>query len=1090
MPRYLKQISIILLSAAAYWACARLGLALSFENSNATLIWIPSGLAVALTVLWGNSILPGIFIGAFLANWQVFNLNQTAESWQMVSMSFLIGLGNTGEAFVGSALMKRTLLRKSGPLDHRDVFYYAALMLLAVMVSAVMGVGTLWSNELITLENAAKVFRIWFFGDYSGVVLVAPLLVLFANKKQVSRSFKSPEFVLNAIMVTGITAYVFFTDNWTGQPVKAYLILPFLMWAAFRFNLLEMSFLLFTTVILVILGTIDGHGPFSTTDLQSGLLELQMFNVVLAVSFYALSAVINQNHYIRKKLESNNENLENRILERTRALNDKVDEIDKASKELEYLRSEFKVACDIASLGHFQWDVLNNHLYWSEQLYQIFEVDPKTFKASFEGYFERIHPHDRDRLSHVLQMAFKNHQPYEIENRIVTPSGEVKWLSARGRVTVNQNDEVVMFRGTAMDITALKAKESLSAHLISIIEHSDDAIISVATDGNIVNWNAAAERLYEVPKGAVEGMLIYDLVEDPTHREALKEKLQKVFQGQVITADDVDIKIHNRGNRSFWVTYTPIYDFEHQVTGASIFLRDITSRKAQEDNRFKMIVDSVPNLIFLINDKGRIELINRHAQQVLGFNEKELLRQRFDLLLDSPFSSAESHGSNLYQILQKRLKEAGQERFIRHKYGNRVPVECQISPIETNDGQKLLVAMVDITERLRLERERQQQKVMQETLRVKDQFMANMSHEIRTPMNAIIGFTDLLDKSGLSDTQLEYVEAIKSSGKNLLTIVNDILDLSKIHNGKIVFERSPVSVEDVCKNIAVIFEPKAKAKGLKLNTLLDPNDRIVVWGDQVRLSQILINLLGNALKFTEQGGVSFGYRVVSKTNEEVTLEFVVEDTGIGIETNLLDRVFDRFTQANTETNRLYGGTGLGLSIVKGLIEALNGSIQVSSEKGKGTRFSFKLTFEKYPEDGHASMDHSEPESQQPKDYHIAGKRILLVEDNKLNQRLALTLLKQAGCLVELAENGEEAVAWLKKARFDLVLMDMQMPIMDGYTAVGVIRNDLKMDVPIIAMTAHAMAGERDKCIGLGMNEYVSKPFTKDDLFQKMERLVA
>lgn len=291
-----------------------------------------------------------------------------------------------------------------------------------------------------------------------------------------------------------------------------------------------------------------------------------------------------------------------------------------------------------------------------------------------------------------------------------------------------------------------------------------------------------------------------------------------------------------------------------------------------------------------------------------------------------------------------------------------------------------------------------------------------------------------------------------------------------------------MSIPDIVRNLSEIFIPRARDKKLDLQYESRLTDNIVVWGDPVRLSQILMNLLSNALKFTEHGIVQMGMAIADEDDKYITVEFWVKDTGIGIPHNKLVDVFDRFTQASSDTTRKYGGTGLGLSIVKGLVDIQGGTIDVDSKLNEGTAFVFALEYEKYVEVPVAEEKLNAGSN--TLNTSINGFKILLVEDNKLNQKLAATVLTKNGGLVDIAETGEEAVNILQNGgQYDIVLMDIQMPIMDGYEATRVIRNRLKNAIPIVAMTAHAMAGERDKCLSLGMNDYLSKPFQQDQLLQ-------
>jgi len=385
----------------------------------------------------------------------------------------------------------------------------------------------------------------------------------------------------------------------------------------------------------------------------------------------------------------------------------------------------------------------------------------------------------------------------------------------------------------------------------------------------------------------------------------------------------------------------------------------------------------------------------------------------------------------------------------------------------------------DINKREKLEKELvETKKRVEEASVIKEQFMANMSHEIRTPMNAIIGFNDRLIKTKLNDEQQEYVAAVQSSGENLLTIINDILDFSKIEAGMVTIEHIRFNLHELLQTVYNMFFLKAKEKNISLR-LHHPKDiPEFLMGDPTRLTQILINLVGNALKFTGQGNIDITVEVIKDDTQNAIVQFKVKDTGIGILEEKITEVFERFTQAESDTSRIFGGTGLGLSIVKKLVELQSGTITVESKKEEGSLFIFTIPYKKAPLV--ASTLKTSPE----KIHHAVANdkiKILIVEDNLLNQKLAAFMIADFGYAFDICGNGKLAVDKLEKDVYDLVLMDIQMPEMDGYEATGVIRKKLMLNIPIIAMTAHAMPGEKDKCLGFGMTDYISKPIKETDL---------
>jgi signal transduction histidine kinase/CheY-like chemotaxis protein/HPt (histidine-containing phosphotransfer) domain-containing protein len=389
----------------------------------------------------------------------------------------------------------------------------------------------------------------------------------------------------------------------------------------------------------------------------------------------------------------------------------------------------------------------------------------------------------------------------------------------------------------------------------------------------------------------------------------------------------------------------------------------------------------------------------------------------------------------------------------------------------------VILVFRDINIRMKLETDlRTAKKQADDNARIKEQFLANMSHEIRTPLNAIIGFADLMRKSELQGAHKEYVEAIRTSGSSLLNIINDILDYSRLEAGKVPIEKIVFSVRETMESIRTIFAQKASEKGLLLSMNVEDNVPAIVFGDPHRLTQILTNLIGNAIKFTQHGKVELHCSATKSTNETADIRFILKDTGIGIPAEKLEGIFERFNQGNSETTRQFGGTGLGLAIVKNLVEIQDGTINVKSKHGAGSQFEVTIPYS-------LAVTVPEPRAEQrsPGPATTKTAKVLLAEDNELNQLLATRYLESFGYTVTLATNGEEAVNLLKHNSFDIVLMDIQMPVMDGYSAATLIRNDLKLDVPVIAMTARAIPGEKERCIASGMNDYILKPFREEEL---------
>jgi signal transduction histidine kinase/CheY-like chemotaxis protein len=384
----------------------------------------------------------------------------------------------------------------------------------------------------------------------------------------------------------------------------------------------------------------------------------------------------------------------------------------------------------------------------------------------------------------------------------------------------------------------------------------------------------------------------------------------------------------------------------------------------------------------------------------------------------------------------------------------------------------------------------QEQKRAEQYEKVKQYFLVNMSHEIRTPMNAILGFARHLQESLKDRDQVESIKMIIKSGDHLLVTLNDILDFANIETGEISFVCLPFNLRDTVESVCMLMESSARLKEIGLSYTIDPNIPESIYGDSVRLTQILLSLTSNAIKFTDTGGVSISVRAISDQDDHVIIQFKVKDTGIGIPLEKQEKIFNPFEQGTNHMKRKFGGTGIGLSIVKHLITLQDGVIQLNSIPDEGSEFYFGLSFLK----AHAGKDWSEssynnlsitPESEIGKEV-----KVLIVEDNAINQLLVIKLLQKKGYQTTVAENGKIAIHKYAHSNFDIILMDLQMPEMDGYETTIHIRNlkSFKKNIPIVAMTAHTIKGEREKCLNIGMNDYISKPFHAGELYEKIQKL--
>jgi two-component system sensor histidine kinase/response regulator len=430
------------------------------------------------------------------------------------------------------------------------------------------------------------------------------------------------------------------------------------------------------------------------------------------------------------------------------------------------------------------------------------------------------------------------------------------------------------------------------------------------------------------------------------------------------------------------------------------------------------------------------------------------------------------------------------------KAGHARHFELHAFPVFNRKGYviQMIEYAIDITERKRAAAELQKTKKSAETANcAKSEFLANMSHEIRTPMSAIIGFTKLALETEDINKQREYLTYIDTSSQSLLGIINDILDFSKIEAGKLDMESITFSLDEVSKKLSNLLSTKVKEKELALCIDINKNTPRYLLGDPLRLGQILTNLTTNAIKFTQEGVISIKIdKVAALENERIKLHFSVQDTGLGISQEVMPHLFDAFTQADGSTTRQFGGTGLGLAICKHLVQMMGGDIWVESQLGKGSAFHFTAVFaiQAEPIEPYEKIPLPEKSSLKTKTNNIKGACILLVEDNIFNQKVAQEIMEKKELVISIAKNGKEALRMVADSDFDAVLMDIQMPEMDGYEATQLIRKKPKYNqLPIIAMTANAMSGDRDKCLAAGMDDYITKPIDAERLFTTLKKWI-
>ena len=685
------------------------------------------------------------------------------------------------------------------------------------------------------------------------------------------------------------------------------------------------------------------------------------------------------------------------------------------------------------------------------------------------------------------ELAFQNEEKEKRAAELAIADIELDFQNVEKDKRVIENKELEAFSN-------LQKKASQYAR--SLIEACTDPLVTISPEGKITDVNEASAKVTGETREKLTGTDFSDYFTEP---EKAREGYKQVFEKGVVADYPLTIR-HKNGQLTDVLYNASVYkDDEGKVLGVFAAARDISAIKLASQYA-RSIIEASRDPLFAISTEGKIIDVNEATLNATEQTRSNIIGADFYKFVTEP-----EHAKIAYQqIFEKGFIT---DYPLTIKDGVYTNVLCNGSVYKDDRGNILGAVIVarDITEQKKIATELIEAKVFAEkataiaeeatrkaesatliaedAVKAKQQFLSNMSHEIRTPMNAIIGFTKVVLKTTLTAKQKEYLQAIKMSGDALIVLINDILDLAKVDAGKMTFEQIPFKMDLSISAMLHLFETKIQEKNLLLIKEYDGRIPEVLLGDPVRLHQIILNLVSNAVKFTSKGIITVSIKLLEEIGEDVVVEFTISDTGIGISQNKLETIFDNFQQASSGTSRLYGGTGLGLAIVKQLVEPQGGSINVKSILDKGSTFSFILPFKKT--NAVATLEAEITEESPP----IKNIKVLVVEDIALNQLLMKTLLDDFGFEYDIANNGKIAIEKLKTDNHDIILMDLQMPEMNGFEATEYIRTKMNSSIPIIALTADVTTVDLAKCKAVGMNDYIAKPVDERVLFKKILGLV-
>lgn len=552
----------------------------------------------------------------------------------------------------------------------------------------------------------------------------------------------------------------------------------------------------------------------------------------------------------------------------------------------------------------------------------------------------------------------------------------------------------------------------------------------------------------------------------------------------------IELQVVCKNNNPRWMSAQlfPLRDSEGKLTETQVVLWDIQNEvlarqeKLAHQQLVQGLLDKLPAGIFVFDVNRRIYMINQYLADYLQISPENILGRPVDLLRDML-----NEGNNITcfdQVMKDQMPHSCNV-WIKAPNKNRRFMQVTSYPLYDSSGEFQFVAAIanDLTEsKNNAEELEAARRIAEEAKKAQELFMANIGHEIRTPLNGVLGMTHLLLRSPLDEEKLGYVETIHECSLSLVSLINDLLDFSKINSGQFALENTAFQPARSLQKAVRPFLVQARDKGIELKYQATSDLPAWLMGDSLRLEQIVINLVSNAVKFTQEGSVSVEFQSIPKNDSEVTLVITVADTGIGIPADRQEQIFDAFVQSTPSSQRLFGGTGLGLAIIRQLVSLQNGTIQLQSTPGTGSVFSVSIPFQLATSAQVPEL--VEEDEMQPYLNHI---KVLLVDDNSINRKVAEILLRNQGAEVHTASNGLEAVDYLSNHAADIVLMDIHMPLMNGYDAARKIREDLKLPIPILALTADALTDEMEKCQAAGMQGFVTKPFDPKTLFQQINQ---
>jgi len=1257
MPFRLRTLTALLLATGAYYLLARLGLMLALAQSNASPIWPPSGFALVLLLRFGRHMWPAILAGAFLANLAVFLNNNAAPLPVLLTVSLTIAIGNTAEALVANRLLRRLGITGLGLHTQREVYKFGGVAALAALASATVGVISLELSRIVPPALAWQVAATWWTGDFLGLLLLAPLAMALPARLAWPQWTPAQLGFLAALALC--TLAVFLTDSHlAAAQFLPYGLLFFLGLAAVNRWRTMVRISLAIIAGIAIPATVMDHGPFVSGVLHHSLLSLSTYLAISSILAWVLATeedpalaesyvwtpilillacmalTVGAWGWITYDTES-------RTSERFQRAADSVRETIRLRMEgyESLLRAGTALFDASNSVERDEWQSFVAGLDVQSQYPGVLGVGFARFApagaVAVLNKEVRVWP-DGDRDLHAAIVYI---EPRSERNNVALGYDMMSEPTRRDAMVAAMQNGKMTASGPITLVQEIKGPKQAGFLMFNPVYHKNAAgrrelqgfVYSPFRMGDLMQGifgDSLREVRLDVHFQDTKGQLMYT-----SARKGMGQSFTRLSSLQYVPVGDNGhtwaLSIHPTAlfdaavdqGKSFMVLvmgtlisllfFGASRNLVHERI-AALRAKDQSARQLEQQTasleeseaRFKLLTSHIRNhAIVLLDPTGIITTWNEGAEKLFGYQASEIVGQPLQML------STESHAiKSMTLALEHGQYEATSLR--RRRDGSTFLGLKQLFPVHDDHGHCIGFAMImrDVTAERAAEKELNDAKTQAESASAaKSAFVANISHELRTPMNAVLGVSQILSRTPLNAEQRQYLDMVSGAGRSLLALLNDVLDFSKIEANKLELADDDFLVDDVLSALAAVMAMTSAEKGLALSLCVEADVPLSLHGDVQRIQQVLLNLVSNALKFTERGTVSV--HACRDPGEPGMLRWEVSDTGIGISPEQLQRLFTPFSQADASMARRYGGTGLGLAISQRLVQMMGGTIEVRSTPGRGTTFTFLMPLREgdLPDpyalsaarrnwrvlyaDPNQDLHHDvvqlaarwgwrcdtvdsaagigaafaranydlliydsslavsarganvaqriclrsgaqlpsaaaghDPELLRPLTrsalFHalsgqpdkasaapalpsaaqgafslgsraLEGVSILLAEDNALNQLVARSMLEAVGATVHIVENGQLALDFLRNSLqpVDLVLMDVQMPVMDGFSATHAIRQDLGLDLPVLAMSAGVTLGERAECEAVGMNGFVAKPVDGDDLITTLLQFV-